>query len=64
MKAGDRKKVGKFWYIRVICPVCGEGRQAKESLAKMPHFTGRCKKCYLDIARRELRLSVSRKGER
>lgn len=56
MKAGDRKKFGRYWYIWVICPEpgCGKGRWAQESRTKMPNFTGRCKKCYKGIAKREM----------
>lgn len=53
MKAGDRKKIGRFWHVRVVCPICDEGRWVQESRVKMPNFTGRCKKCYVNIARQE-----------
>jgi len=61
MKTDFRRKVGLFWYIWVICPVCKEGRWTQESRSKMPHFTGRCKKCYVDIARQELSGQMRRK---
>jgi len=54
MKAGDREKKGKFWFVWVICPDCGEGRWVQEGRMKMPTFTGRCNKCRLKIAKQEM----------
>jgi len=54
MKAGDRKKFGRFWFVWVICPDCSEGRWVQENRTKMPNFTGRCKVCYVKIAKREM----------
>ena len=54
MKAGDRKKFGKYWSIWVLCPLCDKGRWVPESRTKMPNFTGRCNKCRVKIAKREM----------
>lgn len=56
MKAGARKKFGRYWYIWVICPICTKGRPVPESRTKMPNFTGRCKKCYRKIAKQGMGL--------
>lgn len=54
MKVGERKLVGRFWIVWVICPICKKGREVQESRTKMGNFTGRCLKCYREIARQEI----------
>lgn len=62
MKAGDRKQFGRFWHIWVICPICTGGRWVQETRTKMANFTGRCKKCYTNIARQEMTMFVGKRG--
>lgn len=54
MKAGDEKVVGGKRLVWVICPNCDEGRWAQKCQVRLPHFTGRCKKCYGKEAKQEM----------
>lgn len=54
MKAGDEKIVRGRKYIWVICPDYGEGRWVDRGQARMVRFTGRCQKCYLEIAKQQM----------
>jgi len=53
MKAGDEKVEGGKRLVWVICPDCGRGRWVLKCQASLPHFTGRCKGCYMKIAKKE-----------
>ncbi len=55
MKAGDEKVEGGKRLVWVICPICTKGRWVRKDRPAMPSFTGQCKKCYLKIARQEMR---------
>ena len=35
----------------VVCPDCGVGRHLAIGLARKPGYTGRCRKCYLKVAK-------------
>ena len=54
MKAGDEKVVGGKRLVWVICPDCDRGRWAQKCQARLPLFTGRCKDCYMKIAKQEM----------
>ncbi len=53
MKAGDEKVVGGKILVWVICPKCDTGRWVQRSQARLPLFTGRCRDCYMKIAKQE-----------
>ena len=53
-RGGDESCVEGKACVWVICPECGTGRWVQKCIAKQIRFTGRCKKCYMEIARRNI----------
>lgn len=52
-------------YVWVICPLCEQGRWVYEGRTKQLNFSGVCRICYLEIARKGMaRFQPGAKGGR
>ena len=54
-KAGDTKREDGKIYVWVICPDCDYGRWTLRKYTRGIMYTGRCKPCYLKVARNDFR---------
>ncbi len=62
MKAGDERVENGALEVWVVCPECGIGRWVMKNSIKQGRFTGRCRKCYLKVARQEMRIYYQQKS--
>ena len=54
MNVGDEVLINGHKHVWVICPDCSEGRFVLKTNARQVRFTGRCQRCYMIEARRDM----------